>query len=324
MLYGWLEVGASNINVFSSQCNQDIILRTANSNNKIIIGNQIYNISSGSNSLAGLYILSNNIGVNKVPTSNVQVDINGKFSINNSITFTESAIGVSNQPAYLVNSNNALYIYYNGLQKIKMTSANGISVTDTVYSTCDFYAPAFNVTSDSNLKRDIFLSDTTVDVDKVNALNVYDYRFYNSTSNVKGFIAQQVEQIFPQAINRTMGFIPSSTVTVFLNTDGRIVKSSLPFSIEVGERIVAKSFSRQCEFIVYKQTEDIVFVSGEKQFMGFNIEVSGKNGYIRTIDPNQILALCLNNIKDLNKRVGNLESLFNSQHPAKDTENNVT
>lgn len=308
MLYGWLEVGASNVGIFSSQCNQDIILRSTNSNNKIMIGNQIYSITSGSNMLAAMYISSNNVGINKVPTSNVQLDVNGRFNINNSMTFIETLPATSNQPTYFINSNNAFYIFYNGAQKIRLTNEQGINISDKVYSTSDFFAPAFNVTSDSNLKREISLSDTLEDALKVEKIKTYDYRFYNNTSNTKGFIAQQVEEVFPQAINRAIGFIPSSTKTVFINYDGIIPIANLPFDIQVGERIVALSSGRPCEFIVYKTTETHVHVSGDRQYMGFNVEVTGKNGFIRTIDTNQLLALSFSTIHTLQNRVTQLEA----------------
>jgi len=306
MLYGWLEVGASNVGIFSSQCNQDIILRSTNSNNKIILGNQIYNITSGSNMLAALYISSNNVGVNKIPTSNVQLDINGTFNINNSVTFIESMSGVANQPSYFINSNNTFYLYHNGVQRIRFTDQDGINVSDRIYSTSDMFAPAFNVLSDSNLKRDIVISEASNDKEKVKNINVYDYRFYNNTSNVKGFIAQQVEEIFPQAIQRTMGFIPSSAVVVFLSRDGIISLDALPFTVEVGERLTAMSSGRVCEFMVYKIDGVNIHVSGDKQFIGMNITVTGKNGFIRTIDTNQVLALCFSGLKDC---MNNIEAL---------------
>lgn len=307
MLYGWLEVGASNVGVFSSQCNQDIILRTTSSNNKIIIGNQIYDITSGSNMRAAMYVLSNNVGINKVPTSNVQLDINGTFNINNSMTFIETMTGVPNQPTFFVNSNNAFYMYYNGQQKIRFTDTNGINVSDKMYSTSDIFSPAFNVTSDSNLKRDITHSDKESDSATLNSINVFNYRFYNSTSNVKGFVAQQVESFFPQAIQKTMGFIPSSVTSVFLSLDGIVPKNNIPFDVEVGEKVVATSFGRPCEFIVYKITDENVHLYGDKQYMGFKIDITGKNGFIRTIDTTQILGLCLNSIKHLNDKVDVLE-----------------
>jgi hypothetical protein len=253
--------------------------------------------------LAALYISSNNVGVNKIPTSNVQLDINGTFNINNSVTFVESMSGVANHPSYFINSNNTFYLYHNGVQRIRFTDSAGINVSDKIYSTSDMSAPAFNVLSDSNLKRDIVISDASNDKEKINNINVYDYRFYNNTSNVKGFIAQQVEEIFPQAIQRTMGVIPSSAVVVFLSRDGIVSSDALPFTVDVGERLTAMSSGRACEFMVYKIDGTNVHVSGDKQFMGMNITVTGKFGFIRTIDTNQLLALCFSSLKDCMKNI---------------------
>jgi hypothetical protein len=307
MLYGWLEVGASNVSVFSSQCNQDIVLRTSSSNGKIIIGTQQYDITSGSNILAGMYMLNNNVGINKVPDISTQLDINGKMSINNIFSFTESMSNVTNQSAFMTNSNNALYINYNGNNKIKFTHANGVNITDTVYSSHDFYAPAFNVTSDSNLKRNITVCDSDSNTMTLSKINTYDYFMYtNAGLPVKGFIAQQVEEVFPQCIKKAFGFIPSSITTVFVTKDGIIQKDTIPFEINVGERIKADSLGKETEFIVYKVENDRVHVSGDRQCMGVKISILGKNGVIRTIDTNQILSLCVSTINDLVKKNNDL------------------
>lgn len=308
MLYGWIEVGASNVGVFSSQHNNDIILRTASSNNKILIGNQMYDIMSGSNTSAALYISNNNVGIDKVPAFNVQLDINGTMNINNSITFTESMVGKSNKPTTFVNSNSDFYIFHNGSQKIQLTDQQGINIADKVVSTADFFASAYNVISDSNLKREIQQSDYCSDAQTLEEIKIYDYRYYSSSSTSKGFIAQQVEEIFPQAIQKTMGYIPSSTKTIFLSHDGVIPVGTLPFEVQEGERIVAKSSGRPCEFIVYKISDNSIYVSGDRQYMGFNVEVTGKNGFIRTIDTNQMLALSFATIKHLQLKVSNIEA----------------
>lgn len=315
MLYGWLEVGASNISIFSSQSNQDIILRTTNAANKIMIGNQLYNLDAGSNIPAAVYISSNNVGINKVPVEGVQLDIAGRASINNSLTFTETLIGsggaILDQPASFVNSNNALYISYNGVERMRFTANSGINVVDKVVSTQDFFAPAFNVLSDSNLKRDIILSDAESDRARMRGINVYDYRFHNSSSNIKGFIAQQVETAFPQAVQKTFGFIPCNRMQVMIMRNGDIDRTlqNLPFdNIEVGEKLCAAYNGVTYEFLVCKVSDSNINVygSGPAETGGL-VQFYGKHGYIRTIDTNQLLALCFNNIKTLSEKVAALE-----------------
>lgn len=323
MLYGWLEVGASNVPVFLSQCNQDIILRSTNSNNKIMIGNQIYPITSGSNIAAGAYIVNNNIGVNRLPDSNIQLDVNSNIRLNNTLYFTECVNGVENQTAYFVNSNNALNLYYNEARKCYFTYSNGVQFFDKIYNTSDIYAPAFNVLSDSNFKRDVIESDKDYDANLLSNINIYDYRFVNQNIPTKGFIAQQVEQHFPQCIQKTMGFIPCSLTSVFVNKDGHITKTVLPFDINIGEKIVIQIAptqyiptaspsvflqpSQTAELIVYKIEGDIVYVSGKPIYMGNKINIVGKNGVVRTIDTNQLLAVCFNNTKKLKEDIAEMK-----------------
>lgn len=307
MLYGWLEVGASNIPIFTSQSNNDIIFRTTSSNNKIIIGNELYNISSSSNINAALYINNNTIGINKVPSPSIQLDINGKCHLNNSITFNESISSLNNTQATLINSNNAFTITYNTIPKMYITESNGININDTIYTCCNIYSPAFNVTSDSNLKRDIKLSEYHSDLDLTKSIHVYDYRFHTNSNMSKGFIAQQVETMYPQCISKTMGFLKCSVTPSYITNDGVIKISTLPFNVEVGEKISISFQNQQSDYIVYKIINDNVHVSGDKRYMGMNVFIIGKYGIIRNIDTTQLLALSFNSIKALISRIEKLE-----------------
>lgn len=309
MLYGWLEVGASNVPVFISQSNQDIILRTTNSNNKMIFGNQMNTLHANSNVIAAMYIINNNVGINKVPSVDYQCDIHGRFRIDNNMTFTETMPSISNQPTVLVNSNNAFSISYNDIKRMYFTHSNGINVCDTLYSTSDIYAPAFHVTSDSNLKREIILSSSSNDLNIVNSINVYDYRFYNSIVPIKGFIAQQVEMQFPRCVTKTMGFIHSSIVSVFINREGVVKKSVLPFDIDIGERIVVKANAIQYEYSLYKIIDDDMYFAGDSKNLCSTVTLIGKYGILRTLDVNQLMALSFNSIKELTKRIEKLEGM---------------
>lgn len=310
MLYGWLEVGASNIPIFASQSNNDIILRTTSSNNKIIIGNEFYNISSNSNINAALYISNNTIGINKIPSPSVQLDINGMCQLNDSITFNESIPSMDNKQASIVNSNNAFTISYNDTPKMYITDLDGINICDVVYTNCNMFAPAFNITSDSNLKRDISVSEHQHDLELTKSINVFNYRFHTNSNMSKGFIAQQVESVFPQCISKTMGYLKSSITPAYISSDGIIKLNMLPFTIEVGEKITISYQNQQSDYIVYKIVKDNVYVTGNKQFMGVNLFIIGKNGIIRNIDVNQLLALSFNSIKALTSRIETLEQTF--------------
>lgn len=66
--------------------------------------------------------------------------------------------------------------------------------------------------SDRRIKRDITPSPTSSDLQKVLGISVYDYRLRDGNDSepaVKGFIAQEVEEVAPFAVKTTVSAIPS-------------------------------------------------------------------------------------------------------------------
>lgn len=316
MLYGWLEVGASNVGVFYSQCNNDIILRTTTSNNKIIVGTQVYSLTAGSNTWAAMYVNSNNVGLKKVPDNDIVLDVNGNVAFNKMLYFHETLSNVSDKLATYTNSNNALYLSYNGNIKIKYTDTDGIRVYDKTYSTEDYYAPAFNVWSDINFKRNITPSSHSTDAAVLSNITTYDYTFWDKPNKpIKGFIAQDVEQWFPQCIVKSVGVIPCSMTPVFIGVQGLISRNALPFGVEIGETIVGTNTvnSLVYDYFVYNVDDSNVHVSGDRRGMGASVNITSKKGFVRSIDTSQLLALCVGSIKDLAHRVGLLESALAGQ-----------
>jgi hypothetical protein len=212
MLYGWIEIGASNDTLFANEVPQDIIVRTIY-DNKIILGN-----TDGVRANAAVYILGNNIGVRKVPQSNVALDVDGLA------VFKSGQVGLSNTPTSLivngnfvlkdqsknflndmelkvVNDLNTTTVLYNNIRRLKITDGLGMEINDNLTVTQEVFAQAFQITSDKRLKSDIKESDVTEDVETFRSLGVKDYVFTASPHRpIKGFIAQEVESVFPQAV----------------------------------------------------------------------------------------------------------------------------
>lgn len=224
MLYGWIEVGASNNSVFSSTNNDDIIIRTIRDTNKIIIGNSD---TTNPNPIASaMYIKGNNVGIYKVPDANVALDVNG-FTV-----LRSCQVGLSNAPTSLTvngtyvmkdvaqtfattttdiiitNSNNEFKIGYPSASRITVTNGNGMTLNDTVVVTKDIFSTGFNLTSDRRLKTNICSSDVKDDIVKLSRLRVCDYALKHTESDgnrIKGFIAQEVEECVPGAVKDMMG-----------------------------------------------------------------------------------------------------------------------
>lgn len=218
MLYGWIEVGVSNDTLFTDETAQDIIVRTIY-NNKVILGN-----TNGTRADAAMYILGNNVGIRKVPQNNVALDVNGLAVLRS------AQVGLSNTPTSLilngdlvlkdkaknfmtsmelsiVNNSNATTISYNNTERITITDGQGVTVNDTLYVIQDVFATSFQITSDERFKANIQVSDTSNDRAALQGLVVKDYVMKSDMLKpVKGFIAQEIERVFPQAIVPKRGF----------------------------------------------------------------------------------------------------------------------
>lgn len=234
MLYGWLEVGLSNNMLFKNEVDQDIVLRTIY-NNKIIFGN-----TDGINADAAVYVQGNNVGMKKTPDINVSLDVNG-FSV-----FKSAQVGLSNLPTSLSlngeliikdqskspsqvsglpmqfnikNSNETLTFNYNNSNRLTVTNGNGITLNDNVYISNDVFANTFNMTSDVRFKTDIIKTNQDEDVQILQNLKVRDFEFIQHPGRIfKGFIAQEVEEIFPQVIVEKTGYTPDKVLTTDIRT----------------------------------------------------------------------------------------------------------
>lgn len=218
MLYGWIEVGVSNDTLFANETAQDIIVRTIY-DNKVILGN-----TNGTRANAAVYVWGNNVGIRKVPQGNVALDVDGLAVLRS------AQVGLSNTPTSLivngdviikdktknfatamelsvVNNFNLTTVSYNNVPRIKISDGQGIEINDTLNVVQDVFATSFQVTSDERFKTDIRSTIVQEDTETIKGLAVKDYEMKaDPDKTVKGFIAQEVEKVFPQAIVPKRGF----------------------------------------------------------------------------------------------------------------------
>jgi hypothetical protein len=75
------------------------------------------------------------------------------------------------------------------------------------------WAPSFQATSDRRIKSIDRISDTAKDLETVQKLKVTDYHYIDTESNgsrsQKGFIAQEVQKVIPEAVMSGPGYIPN-------------------------------------------------------------------------------------------------------------------
>lgn len=329
-LKGWLEIGMSNPNIFLNQSNSDIILRTYddNTNNKIIIGNTSSNNTP--NCVGALYIFGNNVGLRTNPRSNITLDVDGTVAISSNVfigttsklsttTLTgDFVIANSNTSNMTItNTSNTFKLMYGNVERLKITNGIGLYLNDNVYITNDVYASSFHMTSDSNLKDNIQQSSTKKDLQTLLKININDYSYIADTQHTqrKGFIAQNVERVFPQAIKEYEGVIPFYQNQVYVWSIGNgvfymnISKEHSCTKLQpilAGDNLVLgrDNSCKDCIVSVSKVVEEHfdylkLLIHSHLSISDGYMFLHGRIGIVKTIDPNQILALCVSSIQEL-------------------------
>lgn len=339
MLHGWIEIGLSNPDIFNGQSNPDIIMRTYDDSNtnKIIIGNTSSN--DAPNRLAAMYVLNNNVGFKKMPSNDIDVDINGFLSTTDGRVASNLYVGYGTNQGFMrlrgdlqiinqntsdllvVNSNNGVQFLYSNVERVKFTNGSGVYLNDNVYVTNDVYATGYHITSDSNFKENIEPTDPCMDLETLLQLNVCDFNFKSTGDLTKGLIAQNVQSIFPSAVKEVDGIIPIYQGIVYVDGDCLLDDSSdydttsWLESIVVGDDLVLGSDNSSREYIVKvtrislsdKRIHLDKFISLEHE-SGKIMYMHGKLGKVKTIDPHQVTALCVSAMQELHRRVCMLET----------------
>lgn len=192
------------------------------------------------------------------------------------------------------------------------TAANYSILTDQ-----RILAAEFNAFSDKRVKNIIGKSDTLRDLEMIKQICAVDYQMIDQVANgdsiKKGFLAQDVEQIMPEAVTKNKQFIPDIyTAATSCSYDAQNHTHSLEISknhgLEVGDRVrlIAKSKEfysdvidvlSDSKFVVNKMDPDLeaVFVYGK--------EVSD----FRTLDYDRIFSTGIGAIQELARQTEVLE-----------------
>lgn len=335
MLHGWIEIGLSNPNIFNSQSNPDILMRTYDSagTNKIIIGNTSSNDSP--DRLAAMYILKNNVGFKKIPLSNIDVDVNGYLSTIDGRVASNLYIGYGTNQGFIqlrgdlqiinqntsdmrvINNNNTVQFMYSNIERFKFTNGTGIYLNDNVYITNDVYSTGYHITSDSNFKENFVATEQVVDLKAVRALEVCNFNFKGSPNITKGLIAQNVEKVIPTAVKEIDGIIPFFCGTAYTDEYNLMCEDDYNWTerVVVGDDLVVgrNSFSREYILTVTRVNVVEKYICVNKCIFPDDdgvlttVYIHGKMGKVKTIDPNQITALCVSAIQELAQRIDALE-----------------
>lgn len=141
-----------------------------------------------------LVILSNPI---QAQTEAMKILPNGNVGIGTS-TPTQARLVVSGGENF-----NASGMFMYGYRSSKILDSG--TVKNSIYATDGVTAQQFNVVSDARIKKILGVSNTARDLDILSRIEITDYKMIDSVQRgnqvYKKVIAQQVEQVYPLAVN---------------------------------------------------------------------------------------------------------------------------
>ena len=122
----------------------------------------------------------------------------------------------------------------NGATDDNATYTNGAL---SIYASGSIFSYQFDVTSDRRIKTAFHPSDPAQDLKSLMKLQVTDYRFKDAATYGSGpqkkVIAQEVKEVFPQAVTSRTGVVPD----VYQNAEAKDGWLMLATDLKVGERV---------------------------------------------------------------------------------------
>ena len=170
-------------------------------------------------------------------------------------------------------------------------------------------ADEFNAVSDARIKNIIGTSIKQSDLEVLNKLQVKDFQFIDKPIKgdkiKKGFVAQEVEQVFPEAVSYCRSFIPDIyriAQNLMFDKENKTLTISLDAVIQlnIGDKIKLYSETESFEKPVVKVISSKKFVIGDwdkdvNQLFVYGREVND----FRSIDYDRIFTLGISSIQEL-------------------------
>jgi hypothetical protein len=178
-------------------------------------------------------------------------------------------------------------------------------------------AQEFNAVSDSRIKDIIGQSDRQADLEVIQKLRVTDYRMKDRVANgdilCKGFIAQEVETVIPEAVTKSRQFVPD----IYAAASGAkfdpaaktvAVKLAKAHGLKTGDRVRLMTEAGHMDLTVSS-------VPSEQEFVAANCEKDPKQVFVfgkevndfRTLNYDRIFTTGISAMQELARRVSALE-----------------
>ncbi|MEO5914760.1 MAG: tail fiber domain-containing protein [Luteolibacter sp.] len=196
-------------------------------------------------------------------------------------------------------------------------TSNAIAAGGNVLSGGTVIAASSLTPSDNRLKNIIGESNAAADLQTLNKIKVTDYTMKDTSvlgsGQIKKVIAQQVEEVYPQAISKTDGYLPDiyASGTSLAKGNGLFkIETGKALDLKAGDKVKVFTANGEPVFGMVKTTDGTSFTAnlelvqdGEKVFV-----YGRKVNDLRTVDYEAIAMLNVSATQELAKKVASLEA----------------
>lgn len=325
-----------------------IVIRNASSSVSIGLDNSNNNLKINPGSNNTVFQIG---GSNKLEINNNGINLTGIGTFSNGVNVTSGTVSMGNFSiaGSAVNNPNNTDFKYGGSTKLSVTteglavaghlvasgskdytsafsyynsstsgcqSNTGFSSAYSISCSNGIRGPEFNAYSDRRIKKDITSSDTKSDLEILRKLRVSDYRHRDDQSNgpgyKKGFIAQQVKEVFPESVSVTKGFIPDicqNAADVKLAGKQLLVRTTQPHGLNPGDTVRLYFGDKLQDFpVTAAPATDVFVISGWQEALPDQLFVYGKQvNDFHQVDYDRIHTLNVSVTQELLRRKDALE-----------------
>ena len=212
-----------------------------------------------------------------------------------------------------IDNNISGFAYFNSVSTGITQQTQLTTIDPSIWSAGAILAPEFCAVSDARIKEIGGQSDSRRDLETLLRLRVTDYHYIDKvtkgTSGNKGFIAQEVEKIYPEAVNKTANYIPdvyalAEKVEYDKATKTITISLCKPHGLEAGDmvRIITRHETKEL------RVEEVVSANS---FTVRNWDAGCEQLFVygrlvkdfRTVDYDRLFTLGISSVQELSKQV---------------------
>ncbi len=272
-----------------------------------VVHHSIYSNGNGNLTFANT---SGGFGVNVAGSPLMSLSAAGYLGIGT----TSPAVPLDVQSSIAYNAGN-----YGYLNSIGSGTSSCTNCQTSIRASGRIVSPEFNATSDRRIKDIQDISNGAADLATLNQLEVTDFYYKDKVASggelKKGFIAQQVETNYPEAVHRMTNYVPDVyALASHVNYDGELhtltITVDKAHSLVVGNKVrLVTEKTDKLEAVVSEVRSDNTFTVKDISESAKSVFVYGKEVEdFRVVDYDRIYTLNVSATQELCRRIAALQN----------------